>query len=85
MAANLLTSTQPSPDLGLDPTLLKVTSSSKASQVGEPRGKLKKLDETAAAKWNRDVRNVFLETLPATVLSFERTPWDQLMPKVRDA
>lgn len=79
MAVNLLTATQPSPDFGLDPAMLKVKdkdgSSAKAKE--EVSG-----EESPIRAWHGQLRRAFLQQLPVAVLSFERTPWDQLLPKV---
>ena len=81
MAINLLTSARPSSDLGLDPTLLKVTinqEESSAHKDGESS-----VEQRPLPSWGEEMKHMFLQQLPSAVLAFERTPWDQLLPKVR--
>ena len=73
MAANLLTSSQPLPDFGLDPIALKTTSPNSSSYIGHSFNQLAERGH---------YKETFLSLLPVSVLAFEKPPWDQLMPKV---
>ncbi|XP_070176499.1 focadhesin-like [Littorina saxatilis] len=81
VAMNLLTSVRPSSDFGLDPALLRVMDNEKATSTV----KLESLkDKDSIPDWIKELEDTFLHHLPSAVLSFERTPWDQLLPKVYD-
>lgn len=77
MAFSLLTACHPTPDFALDPFFLKVntTSTKLTSQTKQ---------KYLVPCWNSELRNAFLNMFPVAVLSFEHTPWDQLLPKVYD-
>ena len=79
MATNLLTATRPSPDFGLDPALLKVTDKDGSSPKAE---KEVSKEKSPIRGWHGQLKETFLQQLPVAVLSFERPPWDQLLPKV---
>ena len=79
MATNLLTATRPSPDFGLDPALLKVTDKDGASPKAEKKVSKEK---SPIRVWHGQLKETFLQQLQVAVLSFERPPWDQLLPKV---
>ncbi|KAK7480036.1 hypothetical protein BaRGS_00028769, partial [Batillaria attramentaria] len=76
MALSLLTSTRPTPDLGMDPELLKV----KDSKAVEVKGD----GQAAVPSWSGELRETLLKQLPVSVLRFQQCPWDQVLPKVFD-
>ncbi|KAL8620364.1 hypothetical protein ACOMHN_060273 [Nucella lapillus] len=86
MAFTLLTAARPSPDLGLDPALLKVKDEESEAQnrdAGKEEEGRKK-EAQGLPKWSGELMRTFLAQLPVAVLAFESTPWDQLLPKVFD-
>lgn len=72
MALNLLTSSRPTPDLGLDPKLLNVKDDQEVTRDGQ----------SPVPSWSGELRETFLQQLPVAVLKFQHTPWDQVLPKV---